>query len=77
MKQVEMYSIAELLATPTFNNNQRKLSKFLKMHRTTVYNHKNDFNCENHCVLKIDGKYVFRVVPKNRKAQNPAARLGN
>ena len=66
MKLVEMYSVAELLATPTFKHNDTKLSKFLKVSRATLAKNKDDIECENHCVLKIDDGYYFKVTPSRR-----------
>lgn len=63
-----MYSIQEVLLTPTFGGNRTKLAKYLGINRATLSRAIKDVNCEVNCILLIDGKYSFRTetVPRVR-----------
>ena len=59
MKEVKMYSVAELLLTKAFECNQTRLAKYLGVNRGVLGRAKLDTECLNTCVLLVDGKYKF------------------
>jgi len=60
MKEVKMYSVMEVLLTPTFKGNQSKLAEYLNINRGTLREALEDTECTHCCVLLLNGKYQFR-----------------
>jgi hypothetical protein len=66
MKEIKMFSVAELLLTNAFECNKSKLADFLGVNRQTLRKAKDDTECEKYCVLLIDGKYSFRSAARGQ-----------
>ena len=63
----EIYSIPQLLMTPTIECNKSRLAKLLGIFRLTVAKYKDDINNESHVIIKVEGKYRFFVGPRTKE----------
>ena len=59
MITIPVYTIREILMTPTIKYNQTTLANLLDIQRTTLRKYKDDTDNSRHSVLFIDGKYIF------------------
>jgi hypothetical protein len=64
MKLTEIYSVQELLLTPTIMGNQSTLAKLLRINRATLHSAIEDVNNEKHIIKKVDGRYVFMAITR-------------
>jgi len=67
MKELKVYTVQELLLTPTFMGNQCKLANYLNIHRTTLKKYIDDKNNEFHSILAMNGGYVFMTIPSTAR----------
>ncbi len=61
MKNVNIYSVEEVLLTPFFMGNKSKLAKHFKVSRNKVSKYLKDTQMDSHCVYRHNDKWVLRT----------------
>ena len=61
MKNIECFSVQEVLLTPAIMGNKTKLAKVLGVYRSTIAIYAKDVGMNNHVVFSHDGKWVLRA----------------
>ena len=61
MKNIECFSVQEVLLTPAIMGNISKLAKLLGVYRATVSFYAKDVDMKNHVVFSNNGKWVLRA----------------
>lgn len=55
----QVYTIRELLLSPTMLGNQTKLAKMLRIDRMTLGKYRDDVENKYHCILRADEGFIF------------------
>ncbi len=61
MKQVNIFSILDLLNNKAYSHNVSSISKLLNVSRGKIYKYLNDTEMDKHCVMVHKGKLVLRT----------------
>ncbi len=66
MRTLQVFTIQELLLTPTIKYNQTTLANLLHINRSTLRKYMDDITNARHSVLFIDGRYSFMSIPNEK-----------
>ncbi len=61
MKQVNIFSILDVLNNEAYNHNISSMSKLLNVSRGKIYKYLNDAEMDKHCIMVHKGKLVLRT----------------
>ena len=61
MRQVNIYSVQEILLTPFYMGNKSRLSKDLMVSRNKLIKYSLDTDMKSHCVYREGDKWVLRT----------------
>ena len=61
MKQIQIFSVEELLQTKSIRFVENKLARALKCHQQTISKYKHDIECKYHHIRKVGNNYVLFI----------------